>query len=50
MSSQLRVTPPGGRGVAVPNTVEPDRDGNLSFFIKDGEGRQIEFCGVNYEM
>ncbi len=31
------------RGVAVPRAVEPDPDGNLSFFIKDSEGHQIEF-------
>ncbi len=41
-AKQLRVYL-ASRGVAAPKTVEPDRDGNLSFFIKDSEGHQIEF-------
>jgi catechol 2,3-dioxygenase-like lactoylglutathione lyase family enzyme len=31
------------RGVKVPGTVEPDGDGNLSFFIKDADGHLVEF-------
>jgi catechol 2,3-dioxygenase-like lactoylglutathione lyase family enzyme len=31
------------RGVAVPRAVEPDPDGNLSFFIKDADGHAVEF-------
>jgi len=31
------------KGVVVPTSVEPDHDGNLSFFIKDGDGHPVEF-------
>jgi catechol 2,3-dioxygenase-like lactoylglutathione lyase family enzyme len=31
------------KGVAVPNAVGPDQEGNLSFFIKDSEGHAVEF-------
>jgi len=32
-----------GRGVAVPATVDPDPDGNLSFLVKDPEGQAVQF-------
>ena len=31
------------KGVSVPESVKPDLDGNLSFKVKDPEGRHIEF-------
>jgi lactoylglutathione lyase len=31
------------KGVVVPTSVQPDHDGNLSFFIKDGDGHPVEF-------
>jgi catechol 2,3-dioxygenase-like lactoylglutathione lyase family enzyme len=31
------------RGVAVPATVEPDAEGNLSFIVKDPEGNAVQF-------
>ncbi len=31
------------RGVAVPSTVQTDREGNLSFFITDADGHPVEF-------
>jgi catechol 2,3-dioxygenase-like lactoylglutathione lyase family enzyme len=32
-----------GRGVGVPASVSPDRDGNLTLTVRDPEGRQVEF-------
>ena len=31
------------RGLAVPNTLKPGLDGNLSFMVKDPEGHSVEF-------
>ena len=31
------------RGVTVPGAVEPDGDGDLSFFIKDADGHMVQF-------
>jgi lactoylglutathione lyase len=32
-----------GRGIAVPASIDPDPDGNLSFLVKDPEGQAVQF-------